>query len=422
MSSTAQCSIPNGVTAEGKGFVPEPTYASPKYDAQLALLDPHQIRAPDSESTNTSTTRDSQDRYTSISSGSSESQNDKNGDAKRQHPTAADHPRKLRRTTAVTKDAHTGKKRYPCPFPGCDKTFSTSGHSSRHSRIHTGEKPYSCSYPGCNAQFSRYDNSLQHYRTHIISPKGGKKTRGRNAKQQEKQEVAPVAVPQSQAVQPQLTVPGLVQPRPEIDRTPRTTRLVTPPAGRVPAPMDNDSMVPAPRETRPLVPPPDMRGASNDAMELKYLHAHRAGRAGPHWNPWYNSDASRRPDVITRDDMARRYGPQSPYKVYPTTGPELTSLSAPYQDERPSSALAGLPQPPIGLMRRASVPSLLNIDVSHPDNSNSLSKYSLSAGTPSLPSVDSGGSKSAGNKMTSHETADHSLAGDDATMNMRSSR
>ena len=55
-----------------------------------------------------------------------------------------------------------GKKRYPCPFPGCDKTFSTSGHSSRHSRIHTGEKPYRCSYPGCNAQFSRYDLSLIH--------------------------------------------------------------------------------------------------------------------------------------------------------------------------------------------------------------------------------------------------------------------
>lgn len=73
-----------------------------------------------------------------------------------------------------------GKKRYPCPFPGCEKTFSTSGHSSRHSRIHTGEKPYRCSYPGCNAQFSRYDNSLQHYRTHIISSKGGKKTRGKS--------------------------------------------------------------------------------------------------------------------------------------------------------------------------------------------------------------------------------------------------
>ncbi|WFC98770.1 hypothetical protein MYAM1_001502 [Malassezia yamatoensis] len=74
-----------------------------------------------------------------------------------------------------------GKKRYLCPFAGCDKTFSTSGHSSRHSRIHTGEKPYHCTYPGCRAQFSRYDNSLQHYRTHIISSKDGKKPKGKTA-------------------------------------------------------------------------------------------------------------------------------------------------------------------------------------------------------------------------------------------------
>lgn len=32
-----------------------------------------------------------------------------------------------------------GKKRYPCQHPGCDKTFSTSGHAARHNRIHTGE-------------------------------------------------------------------------------------------------------------------------------------------------------------------------------------------------------------------------------------------------------------------------------------------
>ncbi|PWN35863.1 uncharacterized protein FA14DRAFT_122681, partial [Meira miltonrushii] len=59
-----------------------------------------------------------------------------------------------------------GKKRYPCSYPGCDKTFSTSGHAARHNRIHTGSKPYRCTFPGCNASFSRQDNSLQHYRTH----------------------------------------------------------------------------------------------------------------------------------------------------------------------------------------------------------------------------------------------------------------
>ena len=32
-----------------------------------------------------------------------------------------------------------GKKRFPCGHPDCNKTFSTSGHAARHSRIHAGE-------------------------------------------------------------------------------------------------------------------------------------------------------------------------------------------------------------------------------------------------------------------------------------------
>ncbi|PWN94184.1 hypothetical protein FA10DRAFT_223554, partial [Acaromyces ingoldii] len=59
-----------------------------------------------------------------------------------------------------------GKKRYPCAYEGCEKTFSTSGHAARHHRIHTGQKPFHCTFPGCKAVFSRQDNSLQHYRTH----------------------------------------------------------------------------------------------------------------------------------------------------------------------------------------------------------------------------------------------------------------
>lgn len=58
-----------------------------------------------------------------------------------------------------------GKKRYPCSHPGCDKTFSTSGHAARHNRIHTGQKPYCCTFPGCQASFSRQDNALAHFRT-----------------------------------------------------------------------------------------------------------------------------------------------------------------------------------------------------------------------------------------------------------------
>ena len=52
-------------------------------------------------------------------------------------------------------------RRYPCRFRdthGCDKTFTTSGHASRHSKIHTAEKAVHCTYPNCHKKFTRADN------------------------------------------------------------------------------------------------------------------------------------------------------------------------------------------------------------------------------------------------------------------------
>ncbi|POS83594.1 hypothetical protein EPUL_006547 [Erysiphe pulchra] len=60
-------------------------------------------------------------------------------------------------------------KRYPCRFRDshhCQKTFTTSGHASRHSKIHTAEKAVSCSWPGCHKKFTRSDNMKQHLETH----------------------------------------------------------------------------------------------------------------------------------------------------------------------------------------------------------------------------------------------------------------
>jgi len=60
-------------------------------------------------------------------------------------------------------------KRYPCRFKdthNCTKTFTTSGHASRHSKIHTAEKAVPCSYPGCTKKFTRADNMKQHLDTH----------------------------------------------------------------------------------------------------------------------------------------------------------------------------------------------------------------------------------------------------------------
>ncbi|KAG2174867.1 hypothetical protein INT43_005929 [Umbelopsis isabellina] len=62
------------------------------------------------------------------------------------------------------------KRKYHCREPGCDKSFTTSGHLARHNRIHTGEKNFPCLFPGCQSRFSRQDNMMQHYRTHM-SPK-----------------------------------------------------------------------------------------------------------------------------------------------------------------------------------------------------------------------------------------------------------
>lgn len=59
------------------------------------------------------------------------------------------------------------QKRYPCKFRDiCDKTFTTSGHASRHAKIHGGEKTIECSYEGCTKRFTRADNMKQHLETH----------------------------------------------------------------------------------------------------------------------------------------------------------------------------------------------------------------------------------------------------------------
>ena len=62
-----------------------------------------------------------------------------------------------------------GVKRYACRFKDshhCEKTFTTSGHASRHSKIHTAEKGVHCTYQSCQKKFTRADNMKQHLETH----------------------------------------------------------------------------------------------------------------------------------------------------------------------------------------------------------------------------------------------------------------
>ncbi|KAI9815903.1 MAG: hypothetical protein M1832_005214 [Thelocarpon impressellum] len=58
-------------------------------------------------------------------------------------------------------------KNFPCQLAaeyGCEETFTTSGHASRHAKKHTGEKKVAC--PKCPKRFARKDNMKQHLKTH----------------------------------------------------------------------------------------------------------------------------------------------------------------------------------------------------------------------------------------------------------------
>ncbi|KAL2157456.1 hypothetical protein VTH06DRAFT_6148 [Thermothelomyces fergusii] len=72
-------------------------------------------------------------------------------------------------SSTTTSSSERPGKRFPCRYRethGCDKTFTTSGHASRHAKIHTAEKGVNCSFEGCPKRFTRADNMKQHLETH----------------------------------------------------------------------------------------------------------------------------------------------------------------------------------------------------------------------------------------------------------------
>ncbi|KAJ6562667.1 hypothetical protein B0H19DRAFT_1069263 [Mycena capillaripes] len=82
-----------------------------------------------------------------------------------------------------------GPKRHPCR--DCDKSFSTSSHLARHTRIHTGQKDFQCDYPGCEKRSSRLDNLRAHQRKHN-APRD--QTRGKTSTRSRRDASAPAAL------------------------------------------------------------------------------------------------------------------------------------------------------------------------------------------------------------------------------------
>ncbi|RYC80872.1 hypothetical protein BFJ63_vAg16235 [Fusarium oxysporum f. sp. narcissi] len=60
----------------------------------------------------------------------------------------------------------TGRKRYRCNGPKCQKSFDQQAHLDIHRRTHTGIKPYNCDFPGCDLTFSQLGNLKTHRRRH----------------------------------------------------------------------------------------------------------------------------------------------------------------------------------------------------------------------------------------------------------------
>jgi len=118
-----------------------------------------------------------------------------------------------------------GQKRYPCRYKdshGCEKTFTTSGHASRHSKIHTAEKAVSCTWNGCPKKFTRADNMKQHLETHTkeksrvstssSAPKSSPRALTQPARVQKPAIGRPMSRPSiSTEVSPQLVDPAILR-------------------------------------------------------------------------------------------------------------------------------------------------------------------------------------------------------------------
>ncbi|KAJ3025089.1 UNVERIFIED_CONTAM: hypothetical protein HDU68_007479 [Siphonaria sp. JEL0065] len=57
-------------------------------------------------------------------------------------------------------------KNFKCTAQGCDKSFTTNAHLSRHALNHSGIRKHKCDVPGCTSTFYRTDALNQHQKAH----------------------------------------------------------------------------------------------------------------------------------------------------------------------------------------------------------------------------------------------------------------
>ena len=57
----------------------------------------------------------------------------------------------------------TPKKKFPCPIPGCDKSFPDQAGLATHLKeVHNDPHPWMCAYVGCNLRFSTEAEKIAH--------------------------------------------------------------------------------------------------------------------------------------------------------------------------------------------------------------------------------------------------------------------
>ena len=74
---------------------------------------------------------------------------------------------------------------FPCPWEGCNKSYTRMHSLSSHLQKHRGVTSYACTWPECQRAFHRKDGLMAHMRSHtkektVVCPDCGTKLAGKN--------------------------------------------------------------------------------------------------------------------------------------------------------------------------------------------------------------------------------------------------